>query len=234
MTHPLTKKTTNNVNEGQQVEKQGIRISSLGSGDSDVGKPELPENFGEVVKGIYRCAFPQPWNLPALKALGLRTIITLVDEPYTQSHESFLKESGIVHHRIPFIANKDPAIKTSERVVNAILRLMLNKSNHPILIHCNKGKHRTGCVTACFRKLQGWDRKDILDEYLSYSRPKQRLLDEVFIDEFDPSTLAHLAQTSGAKSWERSGTYANIPQTEGKNSPENLLQAPRNGIRVAS
>jgi tyrosine-protein phosphatase SIW14 len=65
---------------------------------------------------------------------------TLVDEPYTQSHEKFLEETGITHHRIPFIANKDPAIKTPERVVNAILRLMLNKSNHPILIHCNKGK----------------------------------------------------------------------------------------------
>jgi tyrosine-protein phosphatase SIW14 len=176
---------------------------------------------------------------------------TLVDEPYTQSHEKFLEETGITHHRIPFIANKDPAIKTPERVVNTILRLMLNKSNHPILIHCNKGKvsamfrplrihfslngkqHRTGCVTACFRKLQGWDRQDIMNEYIRYSRPKQRLLDEVFIDEFDPSALSHLAQASGAMSWELSGTYASITQ-EDKNSPENLIQPPRNGIRVAS
>ncbi|KAL4775500.1 tyrosine phosphatase family-domain-containing protein [Aspergillus nidulans var. acristatus] len=234
MTYPLTKKIINNVNEGQQVEKQGTTVSPLDPGGSDVGKLELPENFGEVVKGIYRCAFPQPWNLPALKTLGLRTIITLVDEPYTQSHEKFLEETGITHHRIPFIANKDPAIKTPERVVNAILRLMLNKSNHPILIHCNKGKHRTGCVTACFRKLQGWDRQDILNEYIRYSRPKQRLLDEVFIDEFDPSALSHLAQTSGAMSWELSGTYASITQEEDKNSPENLIQPPRNGIRVVS
>ncbi|KAL4906478.1 hypothetical protein BDW74DRAFT_133044 [Aspergillus multicolor] len=234
MTYPLIKKTTNNANECQQVDKQGARVSSLDSVDSDVGAPELPENFGEIVKGIYRSSFPQPWNLSALRALGLRTIITLVEEPFTQSHESFLKESGITHHRIPFIANKDPAVKTPDCVVNAILRLMLNKANHPILIHCNKGKHRTGCVTGCFRRLQGWNRQDILDEYFRYSRPKQRLLDEVFIDEFDPSTLSQLPQASDAKSWERSGTYSNIPQGKDQNSPENLLQPARNGIRVAS
>lgn len=26
--------------------------------------------------------------------------------------------------------------------------------NHPLLIHCNKGKHRTGCLVGCFRKVR--------------------------------------------------------------------------------
>lgn len=57
------------------VKKQGIRVSSLESLESGVGKSELPDNFGEVARGIYRSSFPQTWNLPALKALGLKTIM---------------------------------------------------------------------------------------------------------------------------------------------------------------
>ncbi|KAL4785751.1 tyrosine phosphatase family-domain-containing protein [Aspergillus varians] len=254
MSYPLTKKNTNSVNESHQgwffsvnaiyhvlsptavvniAEKQGTGGVSPGSEESDAGKPQLPENFGEIATEIYRSSFPRPCHLPALKALGLRTIITLVEEPYTPSYESFLKENGIKHHRIHFIANKNATVKTPECVVDTILSIMLNKSNHPILIHCNKGKHRTGCVTGCFRKLQGWNEQDINDEYLRYSRPKQRPLDEAFIEAFDPSRLLHLAQVAGAKTWEPSGKYANIQCEEDQNTPNNLLQLPCNGMPMS-
>ncbi|KAL4809049.1 tyrosine phosphatase family-domain-containing protein [Aspergillus unguis] len=223
MNHPLMRKSSNGPIESLQDGKQGIKVSSREAVEPIVGNSELPHNFGEVVKGIYRSSFPHISNLPALKVLGLRTIITLVEEPYTQSHTDFLEDNAIKHYRIPFIANKDPTIKTPECVLNVILRLMLNTSNHPMLIHCNKGKHRTGCVTGCFRKLQGWDIREIIEEYIRYSRPKQRALDEAYIEEFDPSTLSHLAKVSGAGSW----------NSEDQNVPGALLQLPH-GIRVES
>lgn len=65
---------------------------------------------------------------------------TLVEEPFPQNHLDFLKENDINHHCIPFIANKDVSVKTPDGVVNTILRIMLDKANHPMLIHCNKGK----------------------------------------------------------------------------------------------
>ena len=37
--------------------------------------PGLPDNFAEVVKGVYRSSFPLAENLEALKELGLRTIL---------------------------------------------------------------------------------------------------------------------------------------------------------------
>ncbi|KAL4964786.1 tyrosine phosphatase family protein [Aspergillus stella-maris] len=252
MTYPLLKKITNGANDSHQgesgrsdvlhivssltgfhdaVSKQGVRVSSIESVESDGAKSELPENFGEVVKGVYRSAFPQTWNFSALKSLGLRTIITLVDEPLSQGFQSFISQNGIKHHIVPFIANKDPAVKTPACVVNLILRLMLNKSNHPMLIHCNKGKHRSGCVVACFRKLQGWDRQKIIEEYVRFSRPKQRVLDEVFIQEFDPSELSSLAQLSGARLWTASETHVNA-QHEEQNSAKSILQIPYNGMRV--
>ncbi|CAN0534051.1 unnamed protein product, partial [Ectocarpus sp. 8 AP-2014] len=33
--------------------------------------------------------------------------------------------------------------------------LNTDASNHPMLVHCNKGKHRTGCLIGCFRRVRG-------------------------------------------------------------------------------
>ncbi|KAL3481604.1 tyrosine phosphatase family-domain-containing protein [Aspergillus californicus] len=236
MAFPLSNKNANGATESNQVDKQVTKVSSPESTGSDVEKPELPDNFGEVVKGVYRCSFPQPLNLPALEVLGLKTIITLVEEPYTQSHMLFLKEHAITHHRIAFIANKDATVRTPESVLHKILEIILDKTNHPVLIHCNKGKHRTGCVIGCFRKLQGWDICDVLNEYVRYSYPKQRPLDEAFIEAFDPSRLAHLVQSSGAKLWHPTGAYSTVrqqQQNKDQKSPQHLLQLPSNGIRVS-
>ncbi|CAN0338469.1 unnamed protein product, partial [Scytosiphon promiscuus] len=34
-----------------------------------------------------------------------------------------------------------------------------------MLVHCNKGKHRTGCLIGCFRRTQGWAVSSIFEEY---------------------------------------------------------------------
>ncbi|KAL2812806.1 tyrosine phosphatase family-domain-containing protein [Aspergillus granulosus] len=228
--HHLTK-SLNRITQDTQ-KKQVTKASSPDLVEPVKGAPRLPENFGEVVQGIYRSSFPLPSNLPAIKSLNLKTIITLVEEPYERSHENFVKEGGITHYRIAFIANKDPDVRTPDTVVNRIMEILLNKSNHPVLIHCNKGKHRTGCVSACFRKLQGWGLREILDEYVRYSGEKQRHLDKVFIEAFDPSRLMHLAQTSGAKLWCPKGIYLNTESKTDEGQANRIHELPFNGIRV--
>lgn len=167
-----------------------------------------------------------------------------MDEPYTASHTRFLEDNGIAHYRIPIQANKDPAVKTPDHIVVGILEILLNKANHPVLIHCNKGKvschllpnlyesmvslltqHRTGCVVGCFRKLQGWERRDVLSEYLSYSWPKSRVLDEKFIEDFDMSRLIALTRNSGAALWQPT-TSADHKERKDK-PPNHLFPAPR-------
>jgi hypothetical protein len=74
-----------------------------------------------------------------------------VEEQYGVSHMDFLRENGIAHFRVIVQANKNPEEKTPDHVINGILEILLNKTNHPILIHCNKGKvgenslHHDGC-----------------------------------------------------------------------------------------
>ncbi|KAE8373436.1 tyrosine phosphatase family-domain-containing protein [Aspergillus bertholletiae] len=209
MVIPLAQKTSSSSPMSQNgcVTERARLAGSLA--ESEPMYSELPQNFGEVVKGIYRSAFPSPWNLPSLKSLGLKTIITLVEEPYGVGHMNFLRENGIAHFRVIVQANKDPKEKTPDHVINGILEILLNQANHPILIHCNKGKHRTGCVVACFRKVQGWNLRDALDEYLRYSWPKSRALDERFIEAFDATKLDEVARDSGAKLWKPTGNHNN-------------------------
>lgn len=91
-----------------------------------------------------------------------------------------------------------------DKIVGA-LALMLDTRNHPMLIHCNKGKvsrlcalfapgatdlcpllaqHRTGCLVGCLRKVQQWSLTQIFSEYRLYSYPKSRSMDQQFIEAF--------------------------------------------------
>ena len=108
-----------------------------------------------------------------------------------------MRQNGIKHHKIHILANKDGAVYTKDETVNEVVKRMLDKENSPILIHCNKGKHRTGCVTACFRKVTGWSLNACIEEYRKYSAPKSRELDVDFITRFDPSVMKPLAFEKG-------------------------------------
>ncbi|OJJ87074.1 tyrosine phosphatase family protein [Aspergillus glaucus CBS 516.65] len=162
---------------------------------------DLPDKFAEVMSGIYRSSFPQAHHLPAMKKFGLKTIVTLVDEPYSPAHEAFLREGNITHHRILVQPNKELIPRSPDSVIARVLEILVNRNNQPVLVHCNKGKHRTGCVISCLRKLQGWSLDTIIPEYLSFSHPKSRLLDEKFIEEFDVSKFTHLSHTLRTPPW---------------------------------
>jgi protein tyrosine/serine phosphatase len=157
----------------------------------------LPANFAQVGPGIYRASYPQAAHFSALQPLRLKTIITLLPGEILPDYQSFMRTERITHHQIQILANKDPDAYTSDEVIDKVIKLILDPTNHPILVHCNKGKHRTGCVTACFRKVTGWSLEACLAEYDKYSKPKSRELDKVFIARFDASVLKPLALERG-------------------------------------
>ncbi|KAK1961179.1 tyrosine phosphatase [Colletotrichum sublineola] len=150
-----------------------------------------PINFGVVVPGVYRSSYPKPEDFGFIRNLGLKSIVTLVqkddvDEPYT----AFMSSNGIRHHVFNMKGTKKEAIPI--RTMKAILRLVLNREHHPLLIHCNHGKHRTGCVVGVVRKVTGWELSPIVDEYRSYAEPKIRDCDIKYLTDFDLSDLSNL------------------------------------------
>ncbi|KAK3814302.1 MAG: tyrosine phosphatase family-domain-containing protein [Benniella sp.] len=144
-----------------------------------------PDNFNMVSTWIYRSSFPKKKNFSFLKKLGLKSVLTLILEDYPDQNMKFLKENDVTLFQFGIAGNKEPFVQIPEDKICAALAVLLDRRNHPILIHCNKGKHRTGCLIGCLRKLQQWSHTSIFDEYRRFSHPKSRSLDQQFIELFD-------------------------------------------------
>jgi tyrosine-protein phosphatase SIW14 len=157
----------------------------------------LPTNFHMVGPGIYRSSYPQAAHFDKLSTFNFKTIVTFVPEPIPSANTAFMTQHGIAHHHIHVLANKDPDVYTAASTITQVLKLIMDKRNHPLLIHCNKGKHRTGCMTACFRKVTGWTDDACIAEYERYSQPKDRPLDKEFIRRFDATELKAVALEAG-------------------------------------
>ncbi|KAI9888798.1 MAG: hypothetical protein M1814_006252 [Vezdaea aestivalis] len=156
-----------------------------------------PPNFSLVTRGVYRSSFPKIPNFAFLKLIGIKSILTLVPEMYPEANEKFVRENSIRHFHVGMPGNKEPFVNITEERMTAALKIVLNRRNQPLLIHCNKGKHRTGCVVGCFRKIQSWSLVKTLEEYRSFAEPKSRNMDEHFIDLFDERPLVPVARRRG-------------------------------------
>ncbi|KAM0330954.1 hypothetical protein ACHAQA_003911 [Verticillium albo-atrum] len=102
-----------------------------------------PANFGIVVPGVYRSSYPKPEDFGFVKNLGLRTIVTLgrKDEP-DEVYADFLAANSIRHHVIDMKGTKKESIPL--RTMKHILRIVLDKKQYPLMIHCNHGKGLRG------------------------------------------------------------------------------------------
>eukprot|EP01117_Protostelium_nocturnum_P010444 TRINITY_DN3759_c0_g1_i1.p1 TRINITY_DN3759_c0_g1~~TRINITY_DN3759_c0_g1_i1.p1 ORF type:complete len:199 (-),score=63.50 TRINITY_DN3759_c0_g1_i1:226-822(-) len=157
------------------------------------------QNFAMVAKGIYRSGYPNSKNYPFLRKLGLKSVLYLCPEPY--QNIEFLNKHGIKLLDFGIKGNKEPFVDIPPEVIRDALVQLLDVRNHPILIHCNKGKHRTGCLVGCLRKVQKWSLTYIFDEYRRFAGTKVRILDQQFIElfnlkipynpEFAPNWLEH-------------------------------------------
>ncbi|CAD6892113.1 unnamed protein product [Tilletia controversa] len=141
-----------------------------------------PENFAMVNSRVYRSSLPLKKHFPFLKTLNLRSVLTLILEEYPASNTTFLDENGIQFFQFGIPGNKEPFVQIPEEAISNALLAILDRRNHPMLIHCNKGKHRTGCLVGCLRKLQQWSLTTIFDEYRRFSAPKSRSMDQEFVE----------------------------------------------------
>ncbi|XP_039155476.1 LOW QUALITY PROTEIN: tyrosine-protein phosphatase DSP1 [Eucalyptus grandis] len=154
-----------------------------------------PLNFAMVDNGIFRSGFPDCANFAFLQTLGLRSIICLCPEPYPEANMEFLKSSGIKLFQFGIEGYKEPFVYIPEETIREALKVLLDVRNHPVLIHCKRGKHRTGCLVGCLRKLQRWCLSSIFDEYQRFAAAKARVSDQRFMELFDISSLKNAPLT---------------------------------------
>jgi tyrosine-protein phosphatase SIW14 len=165
-----------------------------------------PENFAMVDSGIYRSGFPTKKNFAFLRELGIRTVVYLCPEEYPPANAEFLQSIGATFKQHGLQGNKEPFADIPADKVTAALLHVLNRKLQPVLIHCNKGKHRTGCVVGCLRKIQRWSLASVFEEYRKFADPKPRFSDIQFIELYDTRPVldalgkgSHLQQQQAAK-----------------------------------
>ncbi|KAL3893615.1 MAG: hypothetical protein SGPRY_014107 [Prymnesium sp.] len=161
----------------------------MGLPDADECLP--PPRFGAVEPGVYRSAFPSSECLDQLRLLNLRSVVNLSQEALSRTLSFFLADGGIEVHNVGLEVwtRLDTPPITHELICEA-LRLVLDRTRHPILLMSSSGSHQVGTLVGCLRRLQHWNLSAILCEYRSFSAPTPRLWCEHFIEQFDEDLVS--------------------------------------------
>jgi len=144
-----------------------------------------PVNFGLVEEGLYRSGHPNELNFPFLEKLGLKTVIYLAAEEIPEAFKNFIDDQEIELINLGADSRQNTWDHMSEDVVLKALQVLLKVEKYPLIVMCGLGRHPTGTVIGCFRKLQKWSLTSIFEEYRRYAGSKVRLLNEQFIELFD-------------------------------------------------
>lgn len=126
---------------------------------------EVYRNFRVVDDGVlYRSAQLSPQQLKrTIDEYGIKTVISLRDGgrkkeplPPDYAEELWVRAQGLNYHRIA-----PPVWKNADEFVG----IMNDPKNHPVLVHCFAGIHRTGTLCAVWRmESHGWSNEDAVRE----------------------------------------------------------------------
>lgn len=137
-----------------------------------------PPNFGMVEENLYRSGQPDPLSFPFLEKLMLTSVIFLAPDDPDPAFVEFCSTRHITLHHLGVLYTTNAWDPVTEEMVLQALNLLVDPSSYPVLVMCNLGRHRTGTVIGCLRKLQRWNLSAILEEYRRYAGPKVRVMNE--------------------------------------------------------
>lgn len=106
---------------------------------------------------------------------------------FEQSDNNLLQDpSHLISSTIAKINNNNPWDSLNENTIKHALDLIVDKTNYPILICCGMGRHRTGTVIGCLRRLQHWNLNSVSEEYRRFTGSRGgRILVELLIESFN-------------------------------------------------
>jgi len=139
-----------------------------------------------VEDDLYRSSAPEVVNFPFLDTLQLKTIIYLSADKPKNKLILFCEEQNIDFVRPEAVVSQSQSKLTTlpEEAVIQCLDMMLDPLYYPLLVSCKLGRHKTGMVIGCLRKLMRWSLTSIFAEYQRYAHGT-RLQNEQFIELFD-------------------------------------------------
>jgi len=143
-------------------------------------------HFHVVQPGVLmRCGQPHTRDLDHIRTQhGLRTVVCArggtrhpLRGRWFRKERAYCQRAGIRLEHMPF---SDAAVPPAD-VFNRFLDIVRQPANHPVLLHCEQGFHRTGILCAAYRiRVDQWPIDKVVDEMRSYGfdidRPKRRPL----------------------------------------------------------
>ena len=112
---------------------------------------------------FYRGARPKEKDLPALKALGIQTVIDLTDN--SKDEQAAVEAAGMRYINIAIV---DKGYPTEENIA-AFLKTVDDKDTGVFYVHCAGGRHRTGDMGALYRFAKyHWDFDKVYQEMENY------------------------------------------------------------------
>jgi len=135
------------------------------------------KRFAVVEAGFYRGSRPSAEGILALKARGVRTIVSLRKD---DAERARVLAAGMDYVELPMVATPFGAPVPTEAQVNAFLAVVGDPARRPVFVHCKHGRDRTGVMVALWRVARGgWPVDAAIDEmedrgmgpqYLNYRR----------------------------------------------------------------
>lgn len=145
-----------------------------------------PLNFCPVERQLYRSGQPSKINFEFLQQLRLKTIVWLASEDPIDELIEFVDTEHITLHFAginPDGGDNNPWDGLTENSIGQALDIIVDKTNYPLLVCCGMGRHRTGTVIGCLRRLQGWNLATVSEEYRRFTGSRGgRILVELLIE----------------------------------------------------
>ena len=88
--------------------------------------------------------------------LGRGILTSLANDEPSDAFQSYCDDRElIVHHFMGLVDGGSPWDPITEQCVTHALTQIIDINNWPVLVCCGMGRHRTGTVVGCLRRLQG-------------------------------------------------------------------------------
>src|SRR5437588_9347969 len=121
-------------------------------------------NFGKMDDRFYRGAQPDESDYKDLKALGVKTVIDLQDNPSSYEKRD-VEALGMRYVNLPMSDSSYP----KQASVDAFLKLVNDPSTGVMFVHCAGGRHRTGVMGAVYRfNVNHWNLDQAYTEMKDY------------------------------------------------------------------
>ncbi|OWZ40189.1 cytoplasmic protein [Cryptococcus neoformans c8] len=131
-----------------------------------------PINFSLVAPGVYRSGHPNRKNFPFLKRLKLKGIIYVEgSDPYRQDSLDFVQSQNLELYRFDFSNESDLYTPEGKERMEALLKVLLDKRNYPLLVHDDTGKGSCTLVCALIRRFQSWSLTGLFAEGDMFAGP---------------------------------------------------------------